>query len=153
MKKIILLVCLFSTFLTFSQQISIDKGKYYVHGKQISSFQTKKLLASNLKALALFKEAKSKEALGGFLIGIGIGLTVSDLAMGLLSDKKYPSALTYAGIGSIVISIPILSGRRKKIVEAIDMYNKDKNILGSTNNTFDFNAISNQNGFGFQIKF
>jgi hypothetical protein len=150
MKKIILFVCLFSSFLTFSQQITIDRGKYYVKGKQISSFETKKLLASNQQAIALFKEAKAKEALGGFLIGIGVGLTVADLAMGVLSDKKYPSGLTYAGLGSIAISIPVLSGRRKKITEAIAIYNKDKNALGST---FHFNAISNQNGFGFQIKF
>ena len=153
MKKIITIACVLCALLSFSQQITLKKGKFYLKENQISSFETKRLLATNLKALGLYKEAKSKEALGGFLLGFGIALTATDLGIGLFSDKKYPSALTYAGLGAIAVSIPVLSGRKDKIAEAIELYNKDKSTLGATNTPFELNAISNQNGFGFQLKF
>ncbi|MGL2963508.1 hypothetical protein ACSVH2_06775 [Flavobacterium sp. RSB2_4_14] len=154
MKKIIILVFLISSLLTFSQQITYTKGKFYVKGEQISTRETQKLLATNVKSATLFKQAKSKESLGGFLLGFGIGLTVGDLAIGLFSDKDYPSALTYVGVSSIAVSIPILSGRKKKIEEAIDIYNKENpnNTLGF-HNKYSVNAITNQNGLGFQINF
>lgn len=153
MKKSIVVICILYSLLSFSQQITLKKGKFYVKDNQISSFEVKKLFTTNLKSQSLFKEAKSKEALGGFLLGIGIAATITDLGIGLFSDKNYPSALTYAGVGAIAISIPILSGRKKKIEQAVEMYNSEKSSLGTTHSTFEFNALSNQNGFGLQLKF
>jgi hypothetical protein len=154
MKKIITLVFLLFTLLSFSQQITYEKGKFYVKGEQISSYEVKKLFSTNVKSATLFKQAKSKEGLGGFLLGFGIALTVGDLAIGLFSDKDYPSALTYVGLGSIAISIPVLSGRKKRIEEAVNEYNKEhpNNTLGY-NKSYSVNAIGNQNGVGFQINF
>jgi hypothetical protein len=155
MKKLIILITLFLTTVSFSQQITLDKGKFYYKGSQIDSRQARNLFATNVKAAALFQQAKSKEALGGFILGLGIGLTVGDLAIGLFSDKDYPSAMTYAGLGAIVISVPILSGRKKRYQEAVKIYNSEhkENALGATNNTYELNAISNQNGFGLRLKF
>ena len=90
---------------------------------QIPSYQVKKIIASNLHSLHLYKEAKSKEAIGGMLLGMGITASVVDLAVGLFSDVKYPTVITYAGLGAIAISIPILSGRAKKVEEAVKTYN------------------------------
>ena len=98
-------------------------------------------------------QSSHKTILFSFLLGIGIAATITDLGIGLFSDKNYPSALTYAGVGAIAISIPILSGRRKKIEEAVEIYNSEKSSLGTTHSTFEFNALSNQNGLGFQLKF
>lgn len=154
MKKVIVLGLLFFTTAIFSQQITYKKGKFYIKGEQISSRETRELLATNVKSATLFKQAKSKEGLGGFVLGLGIGLTVGDLAIGLFSDKKYPSGLTYAGIGAIAVSIPILSGRKKRIEEAIMEYNKDhQNNTLVFKNSFSVSAIGNQNGLGLQIKF
>jgi hypothetical protein len=63
--------------------------------------------------------------------------------------------LTYAGLGSIAVSVPILSGRRKRYNEAIEIYNSEHKELklGANNNSFELNAVSNQNGFGLQLKF
>ena len=155
MKKIITIALLFLSFLSYAQQMSLEKGKFYLGGNRIGSREARNLFATNVKAAALYKQAQSKEALGGFLLGLGIGLTVGDLAIGLFSDKEYPSALTYAGLGSIAVSVPILSGRRKRYNEAIEIYNSEHKELklGANNNSFELNAVSNQNGFGLQLKF
>lgn len=155
MKKIITIAIFFFSILSYSQQMSLEKGKFYLGGNRIDSREARNLFATNVKAAALYKQAKSKEALGGFLLGLGIGLTVGDLAIGLFSDKDYPSALTYAGLGSIAVSVPILSGRKKRYEEAISIYNSEHKELklGATNNSIQLNAVSNQNGFGLQLKF
>ena len=82
---------------------------------------------------------------------MGATVCVIDLAVGLFSDVKYPTALTYAGIGAVAISIPILSGKGKKMEEAVKTYNDGLKNTSSTD--FDLNALANQNGIGIQIKF
>lgn len=153
MKKVITLAILFFSLLSFSQQLKLDNGKFYLKGNRIDSREARTLFATNVKAATLYKQAKSKEALGGFLLGFGIGLTVGDLAIGLFSDKEYPTAMTYVGVGSIAVSIPVLSGRKKRIEEAVKIYNSEhkENELGAT--TYELNAIGNQNGFGLRLKF
>jgi hypothetical protein len=153
MKKIVLLLTLVFSINAFSQEIYLEKGKYFVNGKQISTRETRQLLASNIEASSLFRKAKSKESNGGFLLGFGIALTVTDLVRGLTSDVQYPSGLTYVGIGAIIVSIPVLSGRSDKYKKSIELYNKGAKNLGSNDSSFKLNAIANQNGYGLQIKF
>ncbi len=161
MKNILLAFTLLIGFTAFSQGLTLDKkpdaplklekGKIYQNGEQIPSYQVKKILASNLHSLKVYKQAKSKETLGGALLGVGTALTVVDLAIGLFSDAKYPTALTYAGLGAVAISIPILSGRAKKVEDAVKSYNEG--LKNTSSAELNVNAISNQNGLGIQIKF
>ena len=72
-------------------------------------------------------------------------------AVGLFSDVKYPTALTYVGVGMVAVSIPVLSGRSKKIEEAVQSYNDG--LKNTSSLDFDLNALANQNGIGIQIKF
>lgn len=155
MKKNITLALLFFSMLSYGQQMTMEKGRFYLGGNRIDSREARNLFATNVKAAALYKQAKSKEALGGFLLGFGIGLTVGDLAIGLFSDKEYPTAMTYVGVGAIVISVPVLSGRKKRYEEAVSIYNSEHKELklGAANTTVNLNAIANQNGIGFQLKF
>jgi len=155
MKQLFLIATIFGFSISFAQKLEYTDGKIYQDGEQLSSFETKNLMKTDLKALHLFKKAKSKESLGGFILGLGIGGTVADLVMGLTSeDKKYPTAITYAGVGLMAVSIPILSGRKKMIQESVDIYNtgvKDqKKTLGDN---FELNIVNNTNGVGFQINF
>lgn len=131
--------------------IKLEKGRFYIDNIQIPSYQMKKVFASNLHSLRLYKKSKSKETIGGALLGLGSTMTVVDLAIGLFSDVKYPTALTYAGLGMVAISIPILSGRAKKMKEAVSSYNEG--LMNTSSNDFDLNAVVNQNRIGFQIKF
>jgi len=134
-----------------SKEIKLEHGRFYMAGEQVPSYQMKKVFASNLHSLHLYNAAKSKETWGGFLLGAGSTLTVVDLAIGLFSDAKYPTALTYAGLGAVAVSIPILCGRKAKMEEAVKSYNESLKNTGSVD--FDLNALANQNGIGIQIKF
>ena len=161
MKKLLLAFTLLIGFTAFSQgltlgkepskEIKLEKGRFYIDGTQIPSYQMKKVFASNIQSLNLYKKAKTKETLGGTLLGLGATVCIIDLAVGLFSDVKYPTALTYAGLGAVAISIPILSGRAKKMEKAVKTYNEGLKDSGSTD--FDLNALANQNGIGIQIKF
>ncbi|TXI63785.1 MAG: hypothetical protein E6Q46_07670 [Flavobacterium sp.] len=155
MKQLFLIVAILGFSISFAQKLEYTNGKIYQNGEQLSSFETKNLMKTDLKALRVFKNAKTKESLGGFLLGLGIGGTVADLVMGLTSDdKKYPTAITYAGVGLMAVSIPILSGRKKMVQESVDIYNQglkdEKKTLGDN---FELNIVNNSNGFGIQINF
>jgi hypothetical protein len=154
MKQFFLTITIVSFSLSFAQKLEYTNGKIFQNGEQLSSFETKKAMETDLKAFHVFKKAKTKESVGGFILGLGLGGTVADLVMGLTSEVKYPSALTYAGVGLMAISIPILSGKKKMIQESIDMYNSglqdQKKSLGDN---FEFNIVNNSNGLGLQINF
>lgn len=152
MKKLILIIAVLFSITSFSQEIKMERGKFFVDGQQISTRDTKKMLEANPQALALFKKGKSKESTGGLLIGVGVALTVVDLVKGLVSDLKYPSAATYIGIGALAVSIPVMIGKNKKMHDGIDMYNAGLKSTGN-NSDLELNLISNQNGYGVQIRF
>lgn len=161
MKNFFLAFTLLIGFTAFSQKptlgdtspkpLKLENGKIYQDDVQIPTYQAKKILASNLHSLKLYKQAKSKETLGGTLLGLGITLSVVDFAVGVFSDAKYPTVMTYGGVALIAVSIPILSGRSKKIEEAIQSYNDGLKNTSATD--FNLNALANQNGIGIQIQF
>lgn len=154
MKSFFLLLAFVSFSVSFAQKLEYNEGKIFQDGEQLSSFETKNLLKSDLKALHLFKKAKTKESLGGFLLGLGIGGTAADLVMGLTSDVKYPTAITYAGVGLMAVSIPILSGRKKLVQESVNLYNQGLKEQNKTlGDNFEMNFVMNTNGVGFRITF
>lgn len=154
MKSFFLLLAFVSFSVSFAQKLEYNEGKIFQDGEQLSSFETKNLLKSDLKALHLFKKAKTKESLGGFLLGLGIGGTAADLVMGLTSDVKYPTAITYAGVGLMAVSIPILSGRKKLVQESVNLYNQGLKEQNKTlGDNFEMNFVTNTNGVGFRITF
>lgn len=154
MKQFILIIAILVFSTSFAQKLEYTNGKIFQNGEQLSSFETKKVMETDLKALHVFKKAKTKESLGGFILGLGVGGTVADLVMGLTSDVKYPTGITYAGVGLMAVSIPILSGRKKLVQESIDIYNSgiqdQKKTLG---NNFELNIVNNSNGVGLRINF
>lgn len=154
MKQFFLILAIFGFSISFAQKLEYTNGKIYQDGEQLSSFETKTLMKTDLKALHLFKKAKTKESLGGFLLGLGIGGTVADLVKGLVSNEKYPTVISYAGVGLMAISIPILSGRKKMVQNSVDIYNsglkEQKKTLGDN---FELNLVNNANGVGLRINF
>ena len=163
MKKLLIVFTLLIGFSAFSQELTLEKnktkeiklenGRFYINGTQIPSYEMKKIFASNLHSIKLYKAAKSKEAIGGTLLGLGSAMTIVDLAIGLFSDVKYPTVLTYVGLSAIAVSIPILTGRAAKIKEAVKSYNDDLKNTTAAYHDYDLNALVNQNGVGLQIKF
>jgi hypothetical protein len=153
MKKLLLPFILLFSIASFAQEITLEHGKYYVNGSQISTRETKKLLETNYKALRTFQSGLSKESTGGFLIGFGGALVITDLVVGLVSDVHYPTVATYVGVGSLIAAIPIMSGKNKKIKEGIDLYNNGLKNVGANDSDFEVNFIANQRGYGIQIRF
>jgi hypothetical protein len=145
---------LFST-VTFSQQLTLKSGGriYDSNNEKLSNSDVKDLLASQPELLEQYKQGRTKASVGGFLLGFGIGILGADLASGLTQDKTYPTTLTYIGLASTLISIPVMIGHSKKIKKAIDGYNES---LLSNKTGFNFekiNVITNQNGIGMRISF
>lgn len=151
MKKFVFLFFLLASAANYSQEITIQDNNFYQNGQVIRNSQMKTVLASNIPALNLYKSARSRQSISGFLLGFGIGLGVSDVVVGLVSDVKYPSAATYIGAGCIVGSIPLLSGNKKRINQAIETYNKGLKSTGET--PTEINIIANTNGYGIQLRF
>ena len=153
MKKIIILFTIFLSATAFSQEITIEKNHFLLEGKQISPKEVKALLASNSEALALFKSSRTKSSVGGFLLGFGGGLILADLITGATADVKYPTGLTYVGLASLVTSIPVLSGRTKKLNDALALYNDGLKKSAANDSNFELNIIANQSGYGLQFQF
>jgi len=153
MQKLLLTLVLLVTMVSFSQEITMQKGRYYANGSRISTRETKKILLSNYKAYRTFEKGINKESTGGLFIGLGGVLVITDLVVGLVSDVHYPSVATYLGAGALIASIPILSGKNKKMKEGIDMYNNGLKNVGATDSNFEVNFIANQRGYGVQIHF
>ena len=153
MKKTITLFTILLSTIVFSQEITIKKDRFFVEGKKISTKEVKTLLASNTEALDLFKSSRTKGSVGGFLLGFGSGLILGDLVGGLMADVKYPTAATYLGLASLITSIPVLSGRTKKLNDALALYNEGLKKSATNDSNFELNIIANQNGYGLQFQF
>lgn len=155
MRTLLIAICLFVTGLTFSQKIRLEENKFYVKDSLIYRSDIKKVLAANPAALKMYKSAKTRQSLGGIMLASGIGLCVADAVMGLTTENRaYPKALTYAGIGLAGVSIPILSGNKKRVQQSIELYNESQpdepKTLGFN---YDVKMITNRNGIGFNVTF
>ena len=154
MKTLFFTISLLCTSLLFSQQIKLEDNKFYLNDNKLYNHEVKQLLTTNPEALKLYTSARTKESVGGFLLCFGLGLTFADLVVGLTSDVQYPTAITYVGLGFAVVSIPVLSGRKKMIQESIDIYNQG--IQGqkqASNTNYEVNIVNNSKGIGIQITF
>lgn len=154
MKKISLTLMLMVTLVTFSQQLTYKNGRILNdQNKKLSNGEVKTLLAPNSELLAKYNAGKTKSSVGGFLLGFGLGFIAADLVTGATQDKVYPSAFTYIGIASTIISIPVMLGRTKKIKSAIDGYNQSLQVNKLGFNLEKISIISNRNGIGLKVKF
>jgi len=71
---------------------------------------------------------------------------------GLLYAPDLQSGFTYVGATCIVAAIPVLSGRKKRLEKAVELYNKG--LQTTTDATdFDMKILANANGYGLQITF
>lgn len=151
--KIALIVFLLISVCSFGQLNYKNGNIFDSNNKKLSNTEVRKLLESNSELLATYDQAKSKSTTGGLLLGFGLGLTAADLVTGLTKDIKYPTALTYVGLAATIISIPVLSGRSKKIEAAISGYNNSLEPKKVGFSIDKMNIITNSNGLGVQLSF
>lgn len=155
MKQLFLLLLLLNFSTSFSQELVFKKMDIYQNDKKLSHTEIKEILSVDMNAIEYYKTANTKSTIGGFLLGFGIGFALTDAIIG---GNKYnytfPGTATYVGLGSIAISIPILSGREKLLIKSVDTYNQNNKLKSDqTENNLKLNIISNNNGFGIQFNF
>jgi hypothetical protein len=155
MKNLIIICFLFLSSIHFAQELQFNKGKFYLGENRISDSQAKEILSLHEPSKVLFEEAKSKGVVGGLMLGFGMGLVLTDIIQGGYKyNYDYPQSITFIGLGAVVISIPILAGRRKKLQKSVDLYLENvQSLKNATGSNYELKFISNQNGTGFQLLF
>ncbi|AWK05638.1 hypothetical protein HYN56_15880 [Flavobacterium crocinum] len=154
MKKISITFMFMLSLAAFSQQLTYKNGRIFnSENKKLSNAEIKELLAPTPELLSEYKSGRSKASVGGFMLGLGLGFIVADLATGATQDKVYPSAFTYLGVASTLISIPVISGHSKKIKSAVDGYNESLQVKKTVFTIESINILTNQNGVGLCASF
>jgi hypothetical protein len=155
MKKLIILLTIFMTTTIFSQKLEFKKGKIYLDNNKLSNSEIKNYLNTNYEAKDLYEKAVTKKAVGHVLLGLGLGLTVTDAILGSTKyGYKYPKATTFIGLSAIAISIPVLSGINKLLKKSVSTYNSGiEKKSNSSSFEYDINIVSNSNGYGIKISF
>lgn len=154
-KSLIILLLLLTSLFSFSQQLTYKSGGniFDSNNKKISPTEVRKLLADKPSLLNLYNEGRTKKTTGNILLLGGLGLIVADLAKGASSDVVYPSALTYLGVASFIVAIPVKIGFSKKIKRVVEDYNKQLVYNDSKIKIESMSLYTNQNGLGIQITF
>jgi len=129
-------------------------------GKSISPDKIRLLLANNEKLLKEYNSGRSKKTVGNILFYGGMGLVAGDLvreafttksSYGYNEERTYPSVMTYLGVASFLVSIPVKIGFSKKIKNVVTDYNQQKSIGSNQPNYKEIDFISNSNGIGFRL--
>jgi len=155
MNTLFYLSILLFSFSSYSQKI-IYKGNgniYDSNEKRISPDGVRSLISYNPALLKYYNDNREKKTIGNVLLIGGASLIIADLAIGATADVTYPSALTYIGLGSLLLSIPIKSGYSKRIEKVVNDYNNELISKGSAMTIEKVNFITNQNGLGLQLTF
>lgn len=126
---------------------------------KISPDKVRELLANNENLLKEYNSGRSKKTAGNILLIGGMGLLAGDLMIGLFSPydveepnkRVYPSALTYIGLTSVLVAIPVKIGFSKKIKNVVSEYN-NQNTTGYKQVDYKkIEFITNSNGLGFRL--
>ena len=116
------LVC---SLYSWAQQLSYKSGNIYDSNNQkLKTTEVEELMSKDVKALDLYKTGTSKSIWSSVLVAGGAGLLVGDLIKSVSTSVLYPTALTYIGLGSIAVSIPVSLHHNNNIKKAVDAYNQ-----------------------------
>lgn len=155
MKNYLIVSLLCAMSFSFAQDLQYSKGKFYLDGDKIKDKEAKEILTSFEPSLKLYKSAKEKGAIGGLFLGAGLGLVLTDMVLaGYTYKYEYPQSATFIGIGFVAISVPILIGRRKRMLESIRLFNENTNVMKQpTGSHYELNLVNNFDGIGIQLQF
>ncbi len=159
-KKILFVVVLFFSIHSGAQKMTYKSNGNIrdAENNKISPDKVRALLAYNDKLLAEYNAGRTKKTVGNVLIIGGIGMLAADLLIDMYSpqdldeyyvpEKRYPSALTYIGIASVVIAIPVKIGFSKKIKNVVAQHNAFMEASGFEPK---LEFITNNKGVGLRL--
>lgn len=160
---------------SFSQDL-IYKNKGNItdsNGKKLTSNEVRALLASNEELLGEYKIGRSKKTIGNVLLVTGTTLICGDIARKLFlyenpseliylgnnsyktttEPRKYPTVITYIGLATLIVAIPVKIGFTKKIESVVTDYNKLKKVSHTGFKIQSTDVIANSYGVGFRMTF
>lgn len=158
MKKLIFLILMILPLWMLSQQtvdtieIKTVKGKkeYFYKGEPLTFDKLIDLTKSNEEASIKIKAAKNNIGgakvlgyAGGFMIGYTLGVAIG--------GGDPPWLLAAAGVGVIVLSIPLNKAYQRNINEAANIYNKDILDKGKVTTKVGFGPT--KHGVGITVSF
>lgn len=141
---------------TFSMTNNLFTGKlkYFEGGNSVSKAYIEQKISTNPLSSKLYKEGnnfkKGSNVLsfsGGFIIGLYLG-TVA------VTDAR-PDVILLAGVGLIVLSVPLHAQSTKRLNIALDVLNselEDKQV-GQSSNQIELSLGMGQNGIGLRLQF
>jgi hypothetical protein len=137
----------------FAQQLTYKSGGNIVNAQheKLMPSEIRALWASNAELLSLYNQGRNKKTIGSVLFYGGIGLLAGDIIKGLTADVDYPTALSYVGVGALIVHIPVKIGYPKKIKKAITIHNQIQ--IDTIESKLEATIITNQNGIRFKITF
>jgi hypothetical protein len=153
-KFLITSLFLMISLISWSQELKYKSGYMYDSNNQkLNTEQVQELMSKDLNTLALYKKGTNKSIINPILVGTGAALLIGDLIKSVSTNVMYPTALTYIGIGSIAVSIPLSIIKTNKIKKSVDSYNQYIKTHKTTFLIEKKSLIANQNGIGLQLTF
>ena len=155
MKQLLLIFFLLISIQNFSQELVYKSNGNIrnAENQRISSNEVRAILKNKPELLQEYNEGRSKKTVGNIMMVGGLGLITADLLQGLTADIQYPTALTYIGLASFVISIPVKIGFSKKIKHVVSDYNASSKVGNSDFEIKKATFITNKNGIGIKLAF
>lgn len=122
MRKIILIIAIFSCYYAQSQTLEIEQNLfstcYYQGEVEITQSQFKKYLYTNAESKALYKEGKTYEV-AAVLFSATSGLFIGTY----LGQRNRNTNNLYAGLSSFALSLILSDASNKKIKKSLRVYN------------------------------
>jgi hypothetical protein len=124
-RHLLLLTFLLITTISFCQKIIYSGNGNIIDGQsnKLKPAEVEALLKDNEVLLRSYIAGRSKKSVGNVMLYGGLGLIVTDLAIGAFSDTEYPTFFTIVGGITTLIAIPVKLGYQKKIKNVVDEYN------------------------------
>ena len=160
----IVLFFLLASDMAFSQTpISMGSGdNYYYQSKKYKAKELKEIIMKDEEAYSIYKfsHRKKKHSIINGFSALAICLASAVVISKGDNTGDSPSKETYLGAYGFMITagLGVLAfgqnqSHRKKLKEAIDVYNGNKTIPKSGSLQIDFQFINSENGIGLGLRF
>ncbi|NEV94475.1 hypothetical protein G3567_10010 [Psychroflexus sp. YR1-1] len=155
-QHLLLAVCLFTSALSFSQEISIDQNAWgYEFKKGEQELNWRELLketSSVEESYDLIKRAQSQTILStifGFASGALVGIPVGQA----LGNGEPNWVLAIAGGALITVAIPLASRSKRNLEEGVALYNARSKTAFLRELKPEVSLVGNANGLGLRLRF
>ena len=151
-KQFLFFIIILFSFHSFSQKLIYNSNGNIIDAQnnKVSPEQVRAILSNTQQILDNYNVGRNKKTIGNIMLYGGLGFIIGDLFNGLTNDIVYPTALTYIGAASLVISIPVKIGFSNKIKKAVSDYNS-KPVGYNQDYKNKMEIISNHNGIGLRL--